>query len=60
MTRASLVRALDRGTLLGILAGIGCMLQPWWSEGFRVGFFMTLSFALAQIVASHLPQGEAR
>lgn len=52
---STFVRAFDRATLLGIALGLACMLQPWWSEGFRVGFFATLVFALAQIVASHLP-----
>ena len=53
--RASTVRALDRATLIGISLGIACMLQPWWSGGFRAGFFLTALFAVLQVVASHLP-----
>ncbi len=33
---------------------IGVMLQPWWTEGFRVGFFMLLASTAAHIVVSHL------
>jgi hypothetical protein len=50
---------LDRATLWGMALGIACMLEPWWSFGFRVGFFATLVCTLAQIATSHaLPKGE--
>lgn len=52
----TLTRHLDRATLLGLALGLALMLQPWWPEGFRLGFFATLAFTLLQIVASHLPQ----
>ena len=48
------MQKLDRLTLLGVGLGVALMLQPWWSGGFRAGFFLTLFFVGAQIVASHL------
>ncbi|MCE9594330.1 MAG: hypothetical protein K8S98_09050 [Planctomycetes bacterium] len=47
----------DRLTLVGMGLGVAILLQPWWSGGFRVGFFVTLASTLAQIVAAHLPRG---
>ena len=50
---------LDRATLAAIAFGIAVMLQPWWTSGFRVGFFLTAAATVAQIVASHLqPRSE--
>ncbi|MCK6446419.1 MAG: hypothetical protein L6Q99_08525 [Planctomycetes bacterium] len=45
----------DRLTLVGMAVGVAILLQPWWSGGFRVGFFVTLVSTLAQIFAAHLP-----
>ena len=47
-------RALDKFSLIGMGLGVGLMLQPWWSQGFKVGFFMTILSTLLQIVTSHL------
>jgi len=44
----------DRATLWGMALGLALMLQPWWTGGLRVGFFVTLGGTVAQIVASHL------
>ena len=54
MKRAPLITKLDRLTLICMALGIGVMIQPWWQAGFRVGFFLTLAFTLAQIVTSHM------
>jgi hypothetical protein len=48
------IAKLDKLTLVGIALGIGVMVQPWWHAGFRVGFFLTLAFTIAQIVTSHM------
>ena len=51
---------IDRLTLVAIALGIAVTLQPWWSGGFRIGFFLTIAATLAQIVTSHLlPKEEA-
>jgi hypothetical protein len=47
-------RTADGATLGCMALGIAVMLQPWWSGGLRVGFFVTLGGTVAQIVASHL------
>jgi hypothetical protein len=52
------VASFDRLTLVGMALGVAILLQPWWSGGFRVGFFVVLGATLAQIVASHLPRGD--
>ena len=45
---------LDRLTLLGIAAGIALELQPFWSDGLRVGFLVTLAAVVLQILFAHL------
>jgi hypothetical protein len=58
-SRAWIVR-LDRLLLWGIALAIAVMLQPWWLDGFRVGFFATALCTLGQIVTAHLlPQERA-
>ena len=52
------LRALDRATLAAIGVGLALVLQPWWSAGFRVGFFVTIAAVVAQIVTSHLVGGD--
>ncbi len=47
-------RRADRWTLAGLGIGVAAMLQPWWAEGFRLGFFFTALCVVAQIVASHV------
>ncbi len=40
-------------------AGIGVILQPWWHDGLRIGFFVTLAATIAYIVTAHIqPAGE--
>jgi len=52
-----IVRA-DRGSLAGMGAGISLMLFVPASWAFRAGFFVVLLSTLAQILFSHLRQGE--
>ena len=49
-----MIARLDKFSLLGMALGAGLMLQPWWSEGFRAGFFGTICCTILQIVTSHL------
>lgn len=45
---------LDRSCLAVMALGVGLMLQPWWTAGFAVGFWLTLAGTLGQIVTSHV------
>ncbi len=47
-------QGLDRVSLLMLAAGLALMFQPWWKEGFRVGFFVVLTATIAQVFAGHL------
>lgn len=47
--------SLDRYARIGLTVGIGLILQPYWGQGLRVGFFVTLVSTILHIVASHLP-----
>ena len=49
-----MIARLDKFSLIGMALGAGLMLQPWWSEGFRAGFFGTICCTILQIVTSHL------
>ncbi len=49
---------LDRASLLAMAAAVGLMLQPWWTHGLRVGFFLTAAFTLVQITVSHFTAEE--
>lgn len=50
---ASLKRWLDRCALVGMVAGVGLMLQPFWGEGLRYGFFVAALFTILHIITSH-------
>ncbi|GEM_PF-2025026 len=45
---------MDRIARAALAVGIGMMLQPWWSSGFRYGFFVTAVFTIMHIVTSRL------
>ncbi|MBT5873753.1 MAG: hypothetical protein HOH43_10060 [Candidatus Latescibacteria bacterium] len=47
------MKILDRLALSGMAIGIVSILQPWWTEGLRTGFFATLIFTALHIVTSH-------
>lgn len=46
--------ALDRIARSGLALGVALMLQPWWAEGFRYGFFTTALFTILHLVTSRL------
>ena len=41
-----------------MMSGIALVVQPWWNNGLRVGFFVTLVTTIAYIVVSHIPDKE--
>ena len=49
-----MIAMLDRFSLFAMAAGVAMMLQPWWHEGFRLGFFVTLAATVFQIIIGHL------
>jgi len=48
-----MMRVLDRAAQLGMLVGVALMLNPWWKEGLRFGFFTTALFTILHIITSH-------
>ena len=60
---AGLVRRLlvlcDRLSLVAIAAGLALELQPFWKDGLRVGFVVTLAAVVAQILFGHLAAAPA-
>jgi hypothetical protein len=44
---------LDRIALLGLLVGVAIIIQPWWHDGLRTGFFVTIIFTVLHIITSH-------
>jgi hypothetical protein len=48
------IGVLDKIAQAGMALGVGLMLQPWWQEGLRWGFFATAFFTLLHILTSHL------
>jgi hypothetical protein len=48
--------AREKWVLVGMAAGVATLLQPWWAQGVRVGFFATALFTLLHIVVAHLPE----
>lgn len=49
-----MIQRLDRIAQVGMGLGVVLMLQPWWREGLRYGFFATALFTLLHILTSHL------
>jgi hypothetical protein len=62
-TDAGFVRRLlvlcDRLSLVAIAAGLAVELQPFWRDGLRVGFVVTLAAVVAQILFGHLAAAPA-
>ncbi|MBM3261869.1 MAG: hypothetical protein FJY97_00325 [candidate division Zixibacteria bacterium] len=52
-----MIRTLDRLALTGMIASVAVMLQPWWADGFRVGFLGALAFTVLHIYTSHARSG---
>lgn len=55
-----MIGRLDRLAQAGMGLGVALMLQPWWREGLRYGFFATALFTLLHIVTSHRVHGAGR
>ncbi|HUS59700.1 MAG TPA: hypothetical protein VM141_13725 [Planctomycetota bacterium] len=55
----TILKLLDLLSLSGMALGAGFIMQPWWAEGFRVGFLVIGVFTLLYIVASHLRKPES-
>ena len=49
-----MILLMDRFARVGMAVGICFIFQPWWSEGFRYGFFTTAAFTLLHIITSHV------
>lgn len=47
------IRLLDKTAQAGMGLGVALMLQPWWQEGLRYGFFATTLFTILHILTSH-------
>jgi len=41
-----------------MMSGIALVVQPWWNDGLRIGFFVTLVTTIMYIVVSHIPERE--
>jgi hypothetical protein len=48
-----MMRILDRIAQMGMLIGVALMLNPWWEEGLRCGFFATALCTILHIYTSH-------
>ena len=55
-----MIRWADWIARLGMALGVGLMLQPWWGDGLRCGFWATAVFTLLHIVTSHAVAGTSR
>ena len=45
-------RWLDRCARVGMVAGVGLMLQPFWGTGLKYGFFVAIVGTLLHVVTS--------
>jgi hypothetical protein len=52
-----LIVLADRALLSGMGLGTLLMLQPFWSDGLKWGFFMTLGATVLEIVTGHMLPG---
>lgn len=48
-----MTQTLDRIAQMGMLVGVALMLNPWWKEGLRYGFFATALCTILHIYTSH-------
>ena len=53
-----MIRWLDRCALMGMVAGVGLMLQPFWGVGLRYGFFVAIVCTLLHVVTSRRQMDE--
>jgi hypothetical protein len=55
---ANLYRPIELTFIGGICLGVIGMFQPWWFQGYRIGFFVLLFSTLSFILWSHIvPKG---
>lgn len=54
----NIISYLDKTAQAGMVLGVALMLQPWWGEGLRYGFWVTAFFTLLHIYTSHRAVGE--
>lgn len=47
-----MIRWLDRCARVGMVAGVGLMLQPFWGTGLKYGFFVAAFSTLLHVVTS--------
>lgn len=47
-----MIRWLDRCALVGMVVGVGLMLQPFWASGLRYGFFVAIVGTLLHVVTA--------
>jgi len=47
----------DKALLLGMGLGTLLMLQPFWSDGLKWGFFMTFAATVLEIITGHMLPG---
>lgn len=43
---------IDRCALSGIALAVALMVQPWWGDGLRWGFFLAIAAVVVQTVSS--------
>jgi hypothetical protein len=53
-TRADLIVRVDRALFWGMGVGVLLMLEPFWANGLKVGFFVTLACTVLEIVTGHM------
>ncbi len=47
-----MMRYFDRVALTAMVAGTAAMLQPWWPDGFRLGWWVLLAGTVVQTVTA--------
>ncbi len=50
---------LDRGARVGMVAGVGLMLQPFWGMGLKYGFFVAAFSTLLHVATSRRQMDES-
>ena len=52
MDDQAMMRWLDRCALVGMVAGVGLMLQPFWGAGLKYGFFVAAFSTVLHVATS--------
>jgi len=56
MKKRTAVRLVHGLSLAGMALGMALVVQPWYANGLRVGFFVTLGTTVIYIVIAHIHQ----